>query len=127
MAQRSLAAQFDGERVDAVEGVGADTVSPPRDARSADAFDGASPSPRSLLNDGDAAEVRQLQELAESLLLQLAERDVQLDTQAEHHACALARRAQLEASPAERAWRGAPAWLRVCACSAVFAGVLLIR
>ena len=71
--------------------------------------------------------VTTLEALAEQLLRQVAERDVELDEQAERHVEELSRARTEAASAAERAWQAAPAWLRVSLCSAIFVGIALMR
>ena len=65
--------------------------------------------------------------LAERLLLDVAERDVELDAQAERHARELAERKWEAATPAERFWLAAPTWLRGLAYVGLALIVFLVR
>ena len=65
--------------------------------------------------------------LAEKLLLDVAERDVELDAQAERHARELEQRKWEAATPAERFWLRAPAWLRAAAYVGLAVAVFLVR
>ena len=75
----------------------------------------------------DSEQLDAANRLAERLLLDVAERDVELDAQAERHARELAERKWEAATPAERFWLAAPTWLRGLAYVGLALIVFLVR
>ena len=74
--------------------------------------------------DAQLSNLKSLEDLTERLLVQVAERDVDLDTQAEKHAEDLK---VLGVTRADIAWRAAPPWVRVLTCVSILLGVLCMR
>ena len=81
-------------------------------------------SPTRKWTDSDADNL--LETLAESLLLQVAERDVEIEAQAERHAHELTERKWLAATPMERAWLGLPWWVHAMVATTIFFGIVLV-
>ena len=83
------------------------------------------PSSSTNLCDDEAAEVAKLEALAESLLLQVAERDVELDDLRLQHKHGSAGDARVVR--ANEAWLGAPRWMHAGVYVAIFIGLILMR
>lgn len=65
-------------------------------------------------------------ELAESLLLQVAEQEVELDELREQHRQSRRNLSRI-VTATEQAWREAPSWLRTSVCLSLFLGLVLMQ
>ena len=76
--------------------------------------------------DADVDELHKLKALTESLLRDVAERDVDLDEQEERHAKELERQSH-SITPADRAWLAMPMWMHGIVHAILFLCVLQMR
>ena len=76
--------------------------------------------------DADVDELRKLKALTESLLRDVAERDVDLDEQEERHAKELLRHSH-SITPADRAWLAMPMWMHGIVHTILFLCMLQMR